>query len=337
MVKIETETIKRYLQKYSDTPTLTLAKLIFSRNLSLFQSVEQIRSRIRHLRGQHGVRNRKGLTDTSFITEVGSRSPYPNLPEGIKHFADWTPVKISADRLLVIADLHVPYHDHAALAITLDYAREKEVTGILINGDGCDFYQASDWQKDPRRRSLSEELKTLRTILSIIREMFPDAEMVYKMGNHEERWERYLKIKAPAFTDLFDDDDIPLLSYETIFDTKKYDIKVVANKRLVKFGHLNIVHGHEFWRGMINPVNPARGLFLKGKENALGAHLHQTSHHTEPTLSGDILSCWTTGCLCDLHPEYSPFNKWNHGFAIINRDGDNFEVLNKTIIEGKIY
>ncbi len=338
MTSVKAEIIKRNLDEFPNTPSLTLAKTIYGQDIyGVFKNIEQVRSIIRYYRGQSGKRLKNDLADKTHLKESGSRAPFDPLPEGLKYYTDWTPVQVTADQLLILADLHVPYHDRRALQLALNYGLKEQVTGIIINGDGCDFYQASTFEKDPRRRALVNELKTLREILNVIRQMFPEAEIIYKIGNHEERWQRYLKIKAPAFMDLFDDEDLPLLSYESIFDAKKYNIKVVADKRLIKAGHLNIVHGHEFWRGMINPVNPARGLFLKGKENALGAHLHQTSHHTEPTLSGEILSCWTIGCLCDLHPDYSPFNKWNHGFAIVHRDGDDFEVLNKTIIEGKIY
>ena len=50
------------------------------------------------------------------------------------------------------------------------------------------------------------------------------------------------------------------------------------------------------------------------------------------------MSTWSTGCLCDLHPDYRPLNNWNHGFAIVEvaKDGT-FQVQNKTVINGTIY
>jgi hypothetical protein len=41
------------------------------------------------------------------------------------------------------------------------------------------------------------------------------------------------------------------------------------------------------------------------------------------------MACFSTGCLCQLTPKYRPFayTKWNHGFAIVEIDGDgSFEV-----------
>ena len=129
-----------------------------------------------------------------------------------------------------------------------------------------------------------------------------------------------------------------LLSFESILKADYYNLVIIGDKRIVKVGdHLNCVHGHEFGGGYRSPVNPARGLYNKGKEIALGAHHHQTSQHTAKTMTGDIISCWTLGCLCDLRPDYLPMNEWNHGFCMIYQDSGGFSLENYKIIKGKVY
>jgi len=54
-------------------------------------------------------------------------------------------------------------------------------------------------------------------------------------------------------------------------------------------------------------------------------------------MNGEITTTWSLGCLCELHPAYLPINKWNHGFAIVDIDGQNFEVRNKNIYKGQIF
>jgi hypothetical protein len=51
-----------------------------------------------------------------------------------------------------------------------------------------------------------------------------------------------------------------------------------------------------------------------------------------------MITCWSIGCLCGLHPEYAPLNKWVHGFAIVHGESEDgyFEVENKRIVEGRI-
>jgi hypothetical protein len=53
-------------------------------------------------------------------------------------------------------------------------------------------------------------------------------------------------------------------------------------------------------------------------------------------MNGKITTTWSTGCLCELHPEYMPINKWNLGFAIVDMADDMFDVRNKRISKGKV-
>jgi hypothetical protein len=47
--------------------------------------------------------------------------------------------------------------------------------------------------------------------------------------------------------------------------------------------------------------------------------------------------CWSTGCLCDLTPEYARINRWNHGAAIVTVfDDGEYEVHNFRIAHGKV-
>jgi hypothetical protein len=40
--------------------------------------------------------------------------------------------------------------------------------------------------------------------------------------------------------------------------------------------------------------------------------------------------------LCQIHCDYMPLNRWNHGFADIFIDGDIFTVHNYRILNGRI-
>ena len=78
--------------------------------------------------------------------------------------------------------------------------------------------------------------------------------------------------------------------------------------------------------------------FLKTKANAMCGHHHQTAEHTERDVNGKIITCWGVGCLSELSPDYNPYSKYNHGFAIITKGVNrNFSVKNYRIHEGSIY
>jgi hypothetical protein len=113
-------------------------------------------------------------------------------------------------------------------------------------------------------------------------------------------------------------------------------IELISDLRPISLGKLSVIHGHEYARSVFSPVNPARGLFLRGKTTAMCGHHHQVSQHSERTLEGKQLSTWSLGCLCNLNPQYMPLNNWSHGFAIVDVESSgDFHVDNIKIVNGK--
>lgn len=255
------------------------------------------------------------------------------LPTAQRHFDKWGAVELAGPlRALIISDLHIPYHHEGSVRLALEFGRERKANLILINGDMLDFFSLSTWEKDPRKRDLAGEVDAGRQFLATLREEFPRAKIVYKEGNHEERWGRYLAKNAPDLLGLED------FTWRSVYRLDRLRIQHVGDCRPVRIGKLFVIHGHEYRFAISNPVNPARGLFLRAKTHALCGHLHQSSQHSERQLDGKLVSTWSTGCLCDLNPDYSPLNQWSHGFAFaeVNADGA-FNVTNPRIVEGKVY
>lgn len=329
--KERTELVKKYLAEYSETPTLTLAKAIYKKHPSLFTTQSAVRSMLRYYRGSSGDYCRNNISTREFFREHDGSYPFDKIPSGIKHFDDWKPYKINGEKVLRLCDVHVPYHDKDALETALLWGKEEGVDTIVID-DWIDFFAISFWENNPERRNFNIELSMSKQILGVIRDMFPNAEIIWNKGNHEARYDRYMTVKAPEFL------GVPDFSFEKISGADELGIKVIDDKMFCKLGDLNIVHGHEFGRSVFSPVNPARGLYLRAKTHCIAGHWHQTSEHKEKDLNGDVIGCWSVGCLCDMHPDYAPINKWNHGAAIIYRSGTkSFIVENKTIIDGEVY
>jgi predicted phosphodiesterase len=243
--------------------------------------------------------------------------------------AIYEPYQLKAKRLLVLSDIHIPYHSIDALTCAFDYAKDEKPDAILLNGDTLDFFGLSRFSKDPKARSFAHELKTFKEFMDIVKKTF-DAKIYFKIGNHEERYFHFLWMKAHEIV------GVEEFELENIIKSRAEGIEIIKDKRIIKAGDLNIIHGHEFGGSVFSPVNIARGLFLKGKVSAMQGHNHSTSEHTESNMNGEITTTWSLGCLCELHPAYLPINKWNHGFSIIDIDGQNFEVRNKRIFKGKV-
>jgi len=321
--------IKEYIRRFPDVGNRALARKIYAENGLVFKSPEAARGILRYYRGSMGDKLRSSLKDKTMVKDFSNNfTDLFSIKRGEKYnFKPYkTPTNIK--KIGIVNDVHIPYHDKRALLTALEYLHSKDIDCLLLNGDIMDCYQISRWQTDPRKRSLKYELDTTRQFLQDLRAAFGDTLIIYKEGNHEERWKKYLISHAPQLL------DNPEFEIDIVLRLEEIGIKFVDNKRIIQAGKLNIIHGHEFGTQIWSPVNPSRGFYLKSKNNVLGGHHHQTSEHLEPDINGKILAAWSLGCLCDLHPEYRPINKWNHGFATVSLyPGGNFDVENDVVYE----
>ena len=318
--------IKSYLTKFPKLPSMTLAKKIYAENNKTFTDVEAVRSCLRYYRGKKGEQSKKELATREFLDQDIEFV----MPES--YAETFEPYEISQSRTLIISDLHIPYQDNDSIQKAINYGKEKKVNCILINGDVLDFAGISRHEKDWRQRSVHEEFEATRVFLNSLREHFPKAKIVYKYGNHDERFEKYLFLKAP---EIFDCTDFQL---EVLLKLGELKIEVVKEKRPIRIGKLTVLHGHELFGGS-GGVNPARGTFLKTFDNVIIGHYHKTTSNTEITMSGNIISVHSVGCLCGKTPYYMPINRWNTGFGYCELDiktGD-YVFHNKQIINGKVF
>jgi len=321
--------VRSYLERFPETENLTLAKVLHKELPKVFMSPEVARDIIRRLRGAKGKRHTKYATDKSAFKPLGWQRDV--IPKTLARTRE--PIVLSGVlRVLILSDIHIPYHDEVAVAAAIAHGRKKKPDVIILNGDIGDFYGVSRHDKDPRR-SLADELDAIRQFLFHLRKQFPNARILYKIGNHEARMEMFLVKNAPVLLGV-SDFELPVLLK---FDESR--IELVPSLTLIRLGSLPIYHGHELPQGMSSPVNPARGIWMRVQESLICGHWHRTSEHTESTgLNKKLSSCWSTGCLCDLTPDYAIVNRWNHGFAWVETQADgNYEVTNHKIINGRVY
>lgn len=314
---------RKYRDKHGmDMPTLKLARIMRNENKLSFKDVEEARSFLRYIEGKCI----KGNKVTHPCPER-PRNPY-NLPHSDE--SQYEPFLITGyKRIAVFSDIHIPYHSVEALTAAIRFCKKEKPDAILLNGDTIDCHRLSRFIKDPNKRNFADELNDFKQLFNVLQKEFR-CKIFFKIGNHEERYENFLfeKAKELAGVEEFD--------FENILKARANGVEIISNRRVMKIGELYGIHGHEYIGGISAPVNPARGLFLRGKVSCFQGHNHQTSEHTEPTMSGKMITTWSIGCLSELHPAYMPLNKWNHGFAIIDTDGRNYEFRNKRIYKGEV-
>lgn len=228
-------------------------------------------------------------------------------------------------RILVVSDIHVPFHDPGAIVSAIEYGKDQGgITHVVVNGDLLDAYHLSTFEKDPRERRFREELDHGVEVVRLFANEFDSARVVLKLGNHEARFDRYLQRHVPEIADL---DDFSLVS---ILSSRLPRVDIVEEWRNITAGSLLINHGHEVGRGS-GGVHPARWLLNRTGVASLCGHFHRTDTFTHRNALGIPITSFSIGCLCNLSPNYLPRNQWNHGAAFVEvfRDGT-YLVENKT-------
>ena len=321
--------VNEYLTRFPDLGAAPLARKIYKENAISFRDIEDARFFVRYYTGQTGATHRKNLAKKEFVRPAKKSNEYGLLPSSAETYL---PYEIKSQRTLIISDLHFPYQHNKSIELALDFGKQKKVDCILINGDLLDFATISRHEKDFRARSVVEEFESVRAFLNALRKNFPKVKIVFKEGNHDERWEKWLYLKAP---EIFDDIEFRL---ENRLGLGKLNIDIVKDKRPVKIGKLTVLHGHELDGGS-GGVNPARATFFKTLDSVIVGHYHKTSSHTETTMNGTMISVESQGCLCGMNPLYMPINHWNLGFSYVELDVKTGEyyLQNKRIIKDKIY
>jgi len=319
----------RYLEKYPDLPTLTLAKLLHKDEPLNFLSIANARSFIRHYRGLNA---RKPVCVTKFITDdTQPKNPWvlkikSHTPAVVK----WK-LPIANKKLLCLFDVHIPFQDNDALQLALDYGEEQGIDSIFLGGDLADIWELSDHEKNPNERvSVVEEFEVIREFLVYLRDRFKGKPIYYKPGNHEQRWERFFMRKAPelyGFTEF---------RLDVILKLGELGIEYLPHNSITYAGKLLLEHGDKI-KGS-GGVNPARTALLRFKRPVIVGHFHRSTSVNDNVYDGENRMAWSSGCLCGLSPNFLPLNEWIHGFAIVDlHEGGNFTMHNKIIINGKVH
>lgn len=321
------------VQDYPKTSTKQLARIACERWPEAFTNIEQARTSIRRIRGASGNDMRKKIVDQIPRSKEDAekcRSLGALLPESEPNKWKMNILPSGPSKWLIIADLHIPYHCKRTLQVQLEYARKQHCDGVLLLGDVIDFYNLSKFVKDPTARDTKGEVNTTEQYLNAIIKYLKPKKIVYKCGNHDERINTYLMSRAAELYGL------EQITIQSVLKLEEKGIDFIPGNEMITFEKMAFAHGHEWGGGCYSPVNPARSAFLRAHDCVIVGHEHRTSEHVEPRLSGFNVTTWSVGASCDLHPQYRPFNKWNHGLAIFDLTGDMWRIYNKRIIDGQV-
>mgnify|MGYP001179297439 FL=1 len=297
-----------------------IATVLSEDHPDLFKNIEDARTFVR------AATNTKGFRDHSKAGEDLARrmsligQPYLEL-EKQGPFV----IPRQYKRPLIIADLHSKFYDRKAVGLAIEYGLKTNCDSVIIDGDFMDFYVESKFDRSALTlKGFEDEQEWGVDMLQLLQDCF--GKVFLKKGNHDIRREnlhQQLAVKYPSILEMSDYADY------LFFDGSTVD--VIEDYQKIIFGKLNIIHGHEFPGG---GIHIAYNRLNKAMDNILSAHSHITKHDSRCDINGNMFGSWVLGCMCNLHPRYSPSNGWNQGFAraeIVNDDGE-FEVHNRRIV-----
>jgi predicted phosphodiesterase len=328
----KSEIIRQYIDKNKlsyDYPSRTIARDLYQMYPQLWNSLEAVRKSVLYVRGNIG--EKKKVIVSPELKKYFRESRDPSI---VGKEYNLNPIKIGLPdihykykKALILSDIHIPYHDLDVLMVAIEHGVKSGIDSIYLNGDILDCAAISRFLRESYAPTISEEREMFFEFVEYLKTNV-NVPITFKMGNHEERWNVYLKRNSPELSEVSD------FSFSNFLKLDELGIDFVESRQKLYMGKLIVIHGHEFGESVFSPVNPARGLFLRAKSSVLAGHNHQTSEHHENNLKGDSMACYSTGALCQLTPNYRPFayTKWNHGFAIVEVfDDGTFHVDNLRI------
>jgi hypothetical protein len=214
--------------------------------------------------------------------------------------------EIKTQTALLVSDVHIPFEDKAGVVAFKEFAGWFAPDFLFFNGDIVDFYSISRYQKD-REENLQDELDNAAGFFSDMRDILPNAKMYYKLGNHEDRLNRYLLSNASALKGL------RALSLSSLLGLEELNVEVVGEQGVISFGDAVITHGDRVAKraGMT-----AHAMIEEFGMSGISGHTHRAGKVSRRYFDRTVT--WVEqGCLCDLNPEYARgVTDWRHGFAV---------------------
>ncbi len=257
------------------------------------------------------------------------------------------PVETDVNRAVVIPDVHIgyrrdsyshnmiPFHDRRCLDLDLQLINEYEPELVVLLGDLLDMPNWSDkFTRSPEFANiLQAAVNEGHWWLRNIREIVPDAQIVYIQGNHEERLPRFQKknVKAaygvkPATAT---EDDPDLLSIESLLDLRELNIKWIGD--YPDGGHWindNLVAEHGERSSSVNGKSAGQVL-----DDARASHLFAHTHRLEmatttayPKGGPKMYQSVSLGCQCRIGGETPGTKKkqdWQNAVGLVEFETGN--------------
>lgn len=212
-------------------------------------------------------------------------------------------------RVLIVNDLQRPFHDQKTLTAVENFWDEFKPQLEIYNGDICDLYSLSSFDRNPSRRfHLQDELDDTSSWLERRANKNPTARRVFDEGNHEDHLRRWLWKHGKELSSLRS------LELGEQLHLEEHGFEHLDYGSVVTFLGFRIEHGYKTTGSKAYPMNTSRWMAIATGSSGLCGHTHRFSHYSWTDSRGSH-SYIENPCLCRLDLEYAPFPNWQHGFT----------------------
>lgn len=244
--------------------------------------------------------------------------------------------------VVVIPDVHTPYHHRGAWTTVLDYVARGRPGAVVQLGDFQSLDSVSAHDHDPKKvLSLSDEVAGARAALDELdlacrRGGVARGNRWMLEGNHETRLDRYALRLAPELR--------PFVDWREMLQLDRRGWRAVPYKHSLRLGELAFTH--DVGR---SGVNAARQSLLDVGHNVAFGHTHRVQVVYQGQVTGKRHVGATLGWLGD--PEAIDYRHrdlvrrdWQHGFGVAHYTADGAFWLqavpivnNRAVVDGVLY
>ena len=212
----------------------------------------------------------------------------------------------TAVRLVVLPDIHVPYHDMPMVEYAIGDCRGAD--HVVVLGDLLDAYPLMSHLKNPaRQHRLTDEVDQAKEIISLLRSSARRARIDFIEGNHEDRLRRYVWAKAPDLMGL-----VP--SIPSLLGLDEAGINHHPQSGFVAYGcrfkHGSVVRAQSAYT--------ARSEMLRHRTSGFSGHTHRMGMTMHTDSEGTTTEWWECGHLLDTrNAEYVTNPDWQPGYVVV--------------------
>lgn len=202
-------------------------------------------------------------------------------------------------KILVLSDLHAPFHDEAALKVAEEFQKDFKPDITIGLGDWIDGTHVSTFPKDIDQFDTLDEFEMGNELLDRFNPQ------VFLEGNHEQRFRRAGVVPQ---------------GYRRLLDPRKWLSIKKRGIRWVKYSH----YAKDVYRlGKLHFIHGFACNQYASMKEALrfGSVVHGHTHRLQTVQPPHASHRWTgfnIGCLCRLDQEYAETRSphgWSHGFG----------------------